>query len=59
MLSKEDIFTNHLSLTVVKNDEFCEEKALGCMEINELKIIVFCETEGGLITFRLKNLQQD
>jgi len=35
-MSKEDRFINHLSLTVVKKDEFCEGKALGCIEISEL-----------------------
>jgi len=28
-MSKEDKFTNHPSLTVVKEDDFCEGKAVG------------------------------
>jgi len=35
-ISKEDKFRNHLSLTVDKEDDLCEGKESGCMEIKEL-----------------------
>jgi len=34
---------------VVKEDDICEEKALGYTEINKLGIILFYESKGGLI----------
>ena len=49
-MSKEDKFKNHPSLTVVKEDDLCEGKALGCIEIKELGIKLFCESKEGLVT---------
>jgi len=54
-MSKEDKFKNHLSLTVVKEDDRCEGKALGCMEIMELGVKLFCETVEELVTYKAES----
>ena len=43
---------------MVKEDDLCEGKALGCMEINKLGIILFCELKGGLVTFKVESSRQ-
>ena len=50
-MSKEDKFKNHPSVTVVKENDLCEEKALGCMEIKELGV----KLKEGLVTYNVES----
>jgi len=49
---QEDKFTNQPSLTMVKDDDLCKGKVLGCMEMTKLGIKLFCATEAGLATYK-------
>ena len=51
---QEDNFTNQPSLTVVKEDDLGKEKVLGCTEMTELGIKLFCKTER-----KISNIQSE
>ena len=53
-MSKEDKFKNHPSVTVVKEDDLCEEKALGCMEIKELGV----KLKEGLVKYNVESSRE-
>ena len=50
-MSEDDKFKNQPSLTVVKEDDFCEGKELGCMEIKKLGKQLYCGPKEGLVTY--------
>ena len=52
---EDDKFKNHLSLIVVKEDDFCEGKELGCIEIKELGKPLYCGSKEGLVTYDVES----
>ena len=56
-ISHEDKFKNQSSLTVVKDDDLCKGKVLGCMEMTGLEKLL-CKKEEGSATYKAESSRE-